>query len=94
VVDGDAALYLDRGGTSLQVLAPADDPDVGRAAARALGQLVDDGRFRELVLAKVDGEPCSGSPFRDRLLDAGFVPGYRGLVLRRGAATSRGFRPS
>jgi hypothetical protein len=34
------------------------------------------------VITKVDGEPVSGSPFRERLLATGFVAGYRGLVLR------------
>ena len=52
------------------------------AAARALAALVADGRIRELVIRKVDGEDVAGSPFRERLLEAGFVAGYRGLVLR------------
>jgi ATP-dependent Lhr-like helicase len=82
LVDGVAALYVDRGGGSIQVLPAADDHDVGETAARALGGLVGDGRTRELVLTKVDGGPVSESPFRDRLIAAGFVPGYRGLVLR------------
>ena len=51
-------------------------------AARALAALVADGRIRELVIRKVDGEDVAASPFRERLLDAGFVAGYRGLVLR------------
>ncbi|HEX3428770.1 MAG TPA: hypothetical protein VHS36_08180, partial [Candidatus Limnocylindrales bacterium] len=83
LVDGVAALYLDRGGGSIQTLPASDDPDVGEAAARALGGLVADGRARELVITKVDGEAVSSSPFRERLLAAGFVAGYRGLVLRR-----------
>jgi ATP-dependent Lhr-like helicase len=84
LVDGVAALYIDRGGGSLQVLPAADDPEIGEAAARALGSLVGDGRIRELVMTKVDGEPIATSPFRERLVAAGFVPGYRGLVLRAG----------
>jgi ATP-dependent Lhr-like helicase len=83
LVDGVAALYVDRGGGSIQTLPVSDDPDVGEAAARALGALVADGRVRELVITKVDGEPVSSSPFRERLVAAGFTPGYRGLVLRR-----------
>jgi len=81
-VDGVAALYLERGGSTLQTLNAADDPEVAVAAARALDTLVADGRARELVIRKVDGEDVAGSPFRQRLLDAGFVAGYRGLVLR------------
>jgi ATP-dependent Lhr-like helicase len=82
-VDGIAALYVDRGGGSLQTLPASDDAEVGEAAARALGALVADGRVRELVITKVDGQPISSAPFRDRLLAAGFTAGYRGLVLHR-----------
>ncbi len=86
LVDGVAALYLERGGGSLQVLPAGDDPDVAVTAARALDVLVADGRIRELVITKVDGEPVGSAPVRDRLIAAGFVPGYRGLVLRRARA--------
>ena len=94
IVDGVAALYLDRGGGSIQVLPAADDPDVAETAARALGALVADGRVRELVITKVDGGPVAESAFRDRLLAAGFVAGYRGLVLRRPGSGSVGGRPA
>jgi len=98
LVDGVAALYVDRGGGSIQVLPAADDPEVASAAAGALGALVADGRLRELVITKVDGESVGGSPFREQLVGAGFVPGYRGFVLRRldrpgGSASSGGSRP-
>jgi len=53
-----------------------------------LQALVDDGRIRELLITKVDGEPVSGSPFREQLVAAGFVAGYRGLVLRRAGRTA------
>jgi ATP-dependent Lhr-like helicase len=86
LIDGEAAVYLERGGATLQVLAPADDPAVAAAAFRALGVLVADGRFRELVITKVDGAPIAESPLRQGLLASGFVPGYRGLTLRPGTA--------
>jgi ATP-dependent Lhr-like helicase len=82
LVDGIAALYLERGGATLQTLPASDDPGTGATAARALRGLVVDGRFRELVIRKIDGEDVAGSSFRSTLLDAGFVTGYRGLVLR------------
>ncbi len=82
LVDGVAVLYLERGGSTLQTLAPADDAETAVVAARALGGLMADGRMRELVVTKVDGLPIAESPFRERLLAAGFLPGYRGLVLR------------
>ena len=85
LVDGEAAVYLERGGATLQVLSPADDPGVATAALRALAVLVADGRFRELVVTKIDGLPVAESPFRAALLEAGFAPGYRGLTLRASA---------
>jgi ATP-dependent Lhr-like helicase len=82
IVDGQAAIYVERGGGTIQTLPAADDPDVAEAALRSLGTLVADRRARELVMTKVDGVPIGESPFRERLLAAGFVAGYRGLVLR------------
>ncbi len=72
LIDGEAALYLERGGSTLQVLARRR-PGRGQAALRPLAMLVADGRFRELVVTKVDGLPVAESPFRAALLDAGFV---------------------
>jgi ATP-dependent Lhr-like helicase len=91
LVDGLAALYVDRG-ASLQTLPASDEPETAEAAARALAALIADGRVRELVITKVDGEPVTSSPFRDRLLAAGFTAGYRGLVLRRPDTRSIEFR--
>ena len=82
LVDGVAALYLERGGSTLQTLAPADDPSIAATAMRALATLVATGRTRELVIRKVDGLPVGESPFRDQLLAAGFSSGYRGLTIR------------
>jgi ATP-dependent Lhr-like helicase len=84
LVDGRAALYVDRGGSSLQTLPAFDDPAVADAAAQALGELLADaGGRRELVISKVDGEPVGASPWRETLLRNGFTAGYRGLVLRK-----------
>jgi hypothetical protein len=82
LVDGLAALYVDRGGSSMGVLPAADEADVAVAAVRSLRTLVTDGRVRELVIRKVDGEDVATSPFRPTLLEAGFVAGYRRLLLR------------
>jgi ATP-dependent Lhr-like helicase len=76
-------VYLDRGGTSFQRFPAADDPTVLGLALRSLADMVADGRVRELVIGKVDGEPVGTSDARGALLEAGFVPGYRGFVLRR-----------
>ena len=89
MVDGEAVLYLDRGGSSLQILPAAADPDTAASALRGLGSLVADGRLRELTITRVDGQPVGESPLRETLLATGFVPAYRGLVLR---ATERAAR--
>ena len=95
LVEGAAVLYLDRGGTSIQALPAADDPAALAAALRSLSDLVADGRVRELVISRVDGEPVAGSPFREALLAAGFVAGYRGVALRAGHPAERTYpRPT
>ena len=85
IVDGEAALYVDRGGGSFQSLPAADDPAAADRAIRALASLVADGRAREIVATRVDGLPLAETLWRERFLAAGFVPAYRGLVLRAGA---------
>ena len=83
LVDGAAVLYVERGGKSLATFPAADDPDRAALALAALGGLLGDGRLRELVLARVDGAPLAPEhPWRARLVEAGFVPGYRGMALR------------
>ncbi len=82
LVDGVAALYLERGGSTLQTLPAFDDPAVAAAAVAGLARLVTSGRVKEIVIKKVDGAPIAESPVRQRLLDAGFAAGYRGLTLR------------
>ncbi len=90
LVNGEAVLYVDRGGTSLQVLPAGDDPVTLGAGLASLADLVADGRVRELVISKIDGEPVATSRFHDALKGAGFVPGYRGYVLRAQAAVGPG----
>ena len=82
LVDGVAALYLDRGGSSLQTLPAFDDPPTAAAALSALRGLIAGGRLRELLVSRVDGEPVGTSPWVETLIRAGFSRGYRGLVLR------------
>jgi ATP-dependent Lhr-like helicase len=79
--DGEPALYLDRGGRSLQTLPAFTDPDVADASLPALDELVADGRVRALQIDRVDGTPVAESPHRELLVRAGFRAGYRGYVL-------------
>jgi ATP-dependent helicase Lhr and Lhr-like helicase len=83
VVDGTAALYLERGGRSLFSL-PAATEAVHRRAVDALASLVvAGGPLRELRVERVDRGPVGDAPLAAHLLEAGFRPSYRGYVLRR-----------
>jgi ATP-dependent Lhr-like helicase len=83
LVDGVPVVYLERGGRGLVTFPAADDPERLGPALAALRVLLADGRLRELVVGRVDGEPLdAGSRWRDRLAAADFTAGYRGMVLR------------
>ena len=77
LVDGALAAFLERGARSLTTFGA--DPSTW---ADALASLVKDGRLRRIELVRIDGEPSAGSPHAQRLREAGFADGYRGLVLR------------
>ena len=83
LVDGAAAVVprAGRGVARDPAAAPAtpasSTPRSGGSAASS-----PTGASRELVLARIDGEPAGSSARRDALIAAGFVAGYRGLVLR------------
>jgi ATP-dependent Lhr-like helicase len=83
-VDGDAALYLERGGRSLLRLPGVTAEQSARAVA-ALPSLVGSGRpMRELRLERVDRGPVAESALAEPLREAGFRPSYRGWILRPG----------
>ena len=85
LVDGELALYIDRGGR--QVLSfPAASGDAVTAAARALRGLLADRRRRALRIERIDGEPALDSPLRAAFEQAGFRAEYKGLALDRFAA--------
>jgi ATP-dependent Lhr-like helicase len=90
LVDGAAVLYVERGGKGLVTFPASDDPEVLGSALAALRALLRDGRLRELVISRVDGEPVGpNSAWRDRLARAGFATSYRGMALRAGVAPAR-----
>ena len=80
--EGQAVLYLERGGRSLVTFGPFDDERIAQRAVAALGGLVTDGRLRSLQIERIDGVAVSSSPLRARLDALGFREAYRGLVLR------------
>ncbi|MGH2597079.1 MAG: DEAD/DEAH box helicase [Actinomycetota bacterium] len=77
LVDGDLAAFLERGARSLLTFGVETD-----AWVDALASLPKDGRLRKLELTRIDGVPAGDSPLGDRLREAGFADGYRGLTLR------------
>jgi ATP-dependent Lhr-like helicase len=79
LVQGQLAAWLDRRGHHL-VTFPAMGDD--RSWPDALVGLVKDGRVRSLEVRRIDGVPAGESPVADLLRGAGFVDGYRGLVMR------------
>ncbi|MGE0881846.1 MAG: DEAD/DEAH box helicase, partial [Acidimicrobiia bacterium] len=76
LVDGVLGAWLDRSGRSLLMF--SDDGRVVDAIAAA----VKDRRLSSLELTKIDGAPARESALAPALRAAGFVDGYRGLVLR------------
>ncbi len=86
LVDGVAALYLERGGSTLQTLAPAADPEVALAAAAALRSWSWTGGSRSSCSRRWTARTWR----RPRSASASWPPGSRpaiaGLVLRAARA--------
>ncbi len=83
LVDGRAALYVERGGRSLFTLPAGDEPELAAAAVTALPRLVQPlGAMRELSIERVDRVPPGESRIAAALAAVGFRAGYRGWGLR------------
>jgi ATP-dependent Lhr-like helicase len=76
--DGAPVAFLERGAKTLAMFG---DPGSG-TWADALAALVKDGRLRRIELQTIDGRSVREHPAAEALLEAGFVEGYRGLILR------------
>ena len=76
---GQPLAFLDRAARQVTTFASSEAEPA--AWIEALSTLVKDGRFRRLELHRIDGIPVRESPLRSALEAAGFVGGYRGLVL-------------
>lgn len=84
LVDGDLALYIERGGKSL--LSFVIDPTVLHAAALGTMELVRDGGLDGLVIERIDGRSVfdiCDSAVVAALMEAGFARTPRGLRIRR-----------
>jgi ATP-dependent helicase Lhr and Lhr-like helicase len=80
LVDGELALYVERGGKTL--LSWSDDPACVQPAADALALAVREGMLGKLAVERADGEAVLTSPLGVALEQAGFRPTPRGLRLR------------
>ncbi|MFI2612343.1 ATP-dependent helicase [Kitasatospora sp. NPDC018619] len=80
LVDGEPALYVERGGKSL--LAWSQDEATLALAAGALAAAVREGALSSVTVERANGEPALGSDLGRALEEAGFHPTPRGLRLR------------
>ncbi|MFC9997939.1 ATP-dependent helicase [Nocardia sp. NPDC127526] len=80
LMEGELALYLERGGKTL--LTFTEDPGVRTAAATALAGLVHERRVDSLVIDRVNGESVHGNTFATFLSEAGFAATPKGFRLR------------
>jgi len=85
LVDGDVAVYVERGGRTL--LTFTEDVDVLAPAMAALAGAVRQGALGRLTVERADGEHILGtdersSTLRQALEEAGFIATPRGLRLR------------
>ncbi|WP_369375932.1 ATP-dependent helicase [Streptomyces sp. cg36] len=82
LVDGELALYMERGGKSLLVWPTEPDDPALHAAVEALAGAARAGRLGTVTVERVNGEAALTSPLSRPLETAGFVPTPRGLRLR------------
>jgi ATP-dependent helicase Lhr and Lhr-like helicase len=82
LLEGEAALFVDRGGRSLVPLREPDDVWLRRALA-ALVENMPKLRLKRLAVERFDGRPVGETEIMPLLLEAGFLAGPRRAVLRR-----------
>jgi ATP-dependent Lhr-like helicase len=82
LLDGDAVLFVERGGRSLVPLREPD-PEWLRPALAALVSHVREGGTRRLAVERFDGAPVVESDVLELFVEAGFLVGPRRAVLRR-----------
>jgi ATP-dependent Lhr-like helicase len=83
--DGALVGYLGRTEKDVLTFLSAEEPAHGHEAdalVAALASLVDSGRRRTLLLARIDGVDAAASPLAPRLVAAGFSPTSKGYFKR------------
>jgi ATP-dependent Lhr-like helicase len=83
--DGRLAAWISRAERNLLTFLPESEPEASETAAAiasALARLVESGKRRALLIAKVDGGDPAASPLATFLSEAGFLAGSRGYLKR------------
>ena len=88
LVDGELALYLERGGRT--VLAFTDDDAVLQSAAHNLVETSRKRQLQTITIEKVDGAFIYGTTLEPALREAGFSQSPRGYTLRKSFALASG----
>ena len=78
LVDGECAVYLERGGRSLLTFAGSD----ASVWAPAIVEARKEARFPRVQIERINDGPARTSAHASALRDAGFADGYKGLTLR------------
>jgi ATP-dependent Lhr-like helicase len=89
--DGRLLAFLNRSGQRLLTYVPDDDPHAAKLNCDLLQALLQEAsRANPILLASIDGQPVSESPWAERLLHAGFSPISQGFIHRgvQGTAAS------
>ena len=81
LVQGQAALYVEKGMRKVAAFTPMDDPQLGLLAARALAGLADQAKGKCLRLQEINGQSALHSPIAPLLREAGFRDDYNGLMM-------------
>src|SRR5438477_476489 len=82
LLDGEAALFVERGGRSLVPLRDPDESWLRPALSALVGHVKKAGLKRRLAVERFDGEPVTESEALPLLVEAGFLAGPRRAVLR------------
>jgi len=82
LVDGEPALYVERGGRGLQTFPSFDAPPLLALAIDALATLAARRPRQTLTIERIDGLPAADSPAAQLFAEHGFATGYRGLTYR------------